>query len=859
MVVGSMFGLALTADAAERSPAETLIHSNRELQFSEKRHVSIVGPKEDETNAVPLAKRALVFQQLQRLSEALTASGDPSALVENAATVTGLTSLEFNEVAAGDGWTMEVAADSDDSATLLDTLIQQKATLGAGAQVRFEPYRAEDVGGKFTSFVRVQTDTSSYNETSNWVVDWEFREDGKPPLIKSIVARDAVRTTLQSGQELLFLNRTANALSGVAAAQQLTLFDGDKTAELWSPRLGCDQAMTRLSGISVGDVNSDGRDDLFIPQHAPLPNVLLVRQEDGTLKNMASEMGIDWIDSTAMGLFVDLDNDGDQDLAVATASGLRVLSNEGEKFEEKALLPIRFGAIEAADFNADGLVDLLVFDGVEESTVELIEHPRDLGMQFATGKLRVYQNGEGVQLKDVTSAVGLGEDAAGNAASWQDVDQDGDVDLVVSQVNGLGGIYVNDNGKFGNRKTLDSVASSTVAWGDVDRDGNDDCLITNGWTGFVRDANTRNADGVTKVNEGNVLFMGNGTDGVGGRSPLSAGWTNAAQFADLNNSGNLDLITLTGFVSAASGFQPPIAESDDPEDAPDPVRIKLGQELLGTLVAKSAVLAGRSKSDRMLEIALMLREGRSLAGSKRNQVHINTGNTGNTEQLFANVSSISGLDSTGDGRGIALSDWDHDGDIDVWMTNRNSPALQFFENQTGADTGDSIQLELAGTTCNRDAIGARVTVELESGAKRSQTVRGGQGYRSQSSRRLHIGIGKDDAVKSVSVRWPAPGSEETFTEVAGAGFYRLTEGAAAAESLTPASATLPTEETPFRLETGQAAFVSAVGSRVRSMQSRDAAAFQVAGTRLHGLGTARCRETAWASRQRGSETKVPQS
>ena len=50
--------------------------------------------------------------------------------------------------------------------------------------------------------------------------------------------------------------------------------------------------------------------------------------------------------------------------------------------------------------------------------------------------------------------------------------------------------------------------------------------------------------------------------------------------------------------------------------------------------------------------------------------------------VFANVSAVSGLDLIDDGRGLALVDWDHDGDLDAWISNRNAPRLRLLRNNS---------------------------------------------------------------------------------------------------------------------------------------------------------------------------------
>ena len=148
---------------------------------------------------------------------------------------------------------------------------------------------------------------------------------------------------------------------------------------------------------------------------------------------------------------------------------------------------------------------------------------------------------------------------------------------------------------------------------------------------------------------------------------------------------------------------------------------------------------------------------------------------------FCDVSAVSGLDLPDDGRGVARADWDRDGDIDFFVSNRSAPRLRFFRNDLpGRNAFIAIRLE--GTAGNRDAIGARVNVHLggEEDLPLVRTLRAGDGFLSQSSKWLHFGLGAHRGPVTVEVRWPN-GSRESFPDLGGNVFYRLREKSGTAE------------------------------------------------------------------------------
>ncbi len=120
------------------------------------------------------------------------------------------------------------------------------------------------------------------------------------------------------------------------------------------------------------------------------------------------------------------------------------------------------------------------------------------------------------------------------------------------------------------------------------------------------------------------------------------------------------------------------------------------------------------------------------------------------EGVFVEAATPYGLDSIRDARGLAASDFDGDGDVDLIVNNYNRPA-HYFAND--AARGNWLRVRLRGRTSNRDGIGA--TVRVETGTHRQmRVVTAGSGYASQSSRTVHFGLGTYDTVDLLEIKWP---------------------------------------------------------------------------------------------------------
>jgi hypothetical protein len=113
-------------------------------------------------------------------------------------------------------------------------------------------------------------------------------------------------------------------------------------------------------------------------------------------------------------------------------------------------------------------------------------------------------------------------------------------------------------------------------------------------------------------------------------------------------------------------------------------------------------------------------------------------------------------------RGCAFGDYDNDGDIDILINPVNAyPELLRAESNT---KNNWLTVKLVGVKSNRDGIGARVRCVTADGSQIDE-VRSGGSYYSQNDLRVHFGVGKNQKVKAIEIRWPS-GQADTLNDVA---------------------------------------------------------------------------------------------
>ncbi|MCP4506176.1 MAG: CRTAC1 family protein, partial [Fuerstiella sp.] len=108
------------------------------------------------------------------------------------------------------------------------------------------------------------------------------------------------------------------------------------------------------------------------------------------------------------------------------------------------------------------------------------------------------------------------------------------------------------------------------------------------------------------------------------------------------------------------------------------------------------------------------------------------------------------------GRGLAWTDWNRDGKVDLLVTPTHAPA-QLLENRSNVN-GSSLTLQLIGTKSPRQPIGTTVTLITSSGTQTKQLIGGGS-YASTSLPEIHFGVPRGSTPTEVRIKWPSGTSQ----------------------------------------------------------------------------------------------------
>lgn len=490
------------------------------------------------------------------------------------------------------------------------------------------------------------------------------------------------------------------------------------------------------SGAAFLDVDSDGWQDILLvnsrnwPGRAGAPSypALYRNNRNGTFSDITRAAGLA-VEMYGFGVAAaDYDNDGDTDIYI-TALGPNHLfrNNGGLRFED---VTVRAGVGDPGfstsavwfDYDRDGRLDLFVGNYVEWSP------EKDL---FCTlnGKTKsyctpesykgqsptLYHNAGDGTFENVTRKAGVYDPSAKTLGlALIDFDNDGRLDVFAANDTQPNRLYRNKgDGTFSDVGVMAGVAfnEAGVARAGMGADAAD-------YDGSGRQSliigNFSNEMMALYTNEGNGLFIDEAPTSTIGRASLLR-LTFSCFFFDFDLDGLLDIFAANGHVADdIATVQPTITYAQPPHLF------------------------------------------RNLGHKKFDDVSTRVG---------------AAFTRTAVARGAAYGDYDNDGDLDLLVATNNGPARLF---RNGA-VNHRLRVVLAGTSSNRDAIGARVRVVRVAGSPVTAMVKTGSSYLSQSELPLTFGLGAAEKVGGIDVTWPG-GRIERLPGVAGDQVVTITEG-----------------------------------------------------------------------------------
>lgn len=529
------------------------------------------------------------------------------------------------------------------------------------------------------------------------------------------------------------------------------------------------------SGISVADVDGDGRHDvLFVNQVGA--NELWRNVGSGRFLDITDEAGIEMSDRISVGAsFADIDNDGDPDLYItAVRQGNQLFENNGDgtftnisaksglQFEGHSSAAVFF------DFDRDGLLDVYLTNVGQYTTEQLRRGDHEgtaytfydgmpdafSGHKFADRQEsnRLYRNSGNNVFLDVTDIIEDNQPTWSGDATIVDFNKDGWPDIYALNMQGHDEYYVNRKGKKFERKSREVFRKTS--WGamgiksfDWNNDGDLDLYITDMHSDMSlvvkpdeeqeKSEVTWNEDHLRSEGNsiyGNSFFDNNGkgrfreiSDDIG----VELFWPWGLSVGDVNADGYQDI-----FVTASMNY---------------PFRYQTNALLINE--------QGKRFSHAEFITGIEPRNGRATArpwfglacGNPRYSSHgLCDGADGSPVEVWGALGS----------RSSVIFDIDGDGDLDIITNEFNSEPMVLINSL--AETSDALNflsITLEGQSSNRDGIGATVVVKAGKDSY-TQVADAKSGYLSHSLLPLYFGIASHTEVEKVTVLWPS-GQKQT--------------------------------------------------------------------------------------------------
>jgi len=452
-----------------------------------------------------------------------------------------------------------------------------------------------------------------------------------------------------------------------------------------------------------------------------------------TFTDVAPVLGVNDGGAAQGVVFLDVNNDGYLDIFLANnntpcklwiSNGASSFTDASSAWGLNLTIPTR--GTSAADFNNDGLIDIIVGNW---------QTPINLFKNTGTGFI------------DVASTAGVNFLSYGGSVNWMDFNKDGKIDIFFAN-DGMPPRYNyffrNDNlNTFTNVAysigLVDSSSTLCLAAADFNNDGFPDIFLgTQSNPGF-------GTTGILYKNNGNGTF----TDVTTQSGVTTNYYTWGAEWGDYNNDGFMDL-----YLASTTGFNQ-LYKNNGNGTFTD-VSTQMGLNDGG-----SSYSCGWADIDNDGDLDLYVAKGQNVSDVMYR----------NDDSIFTNVTTQVGMGDLRHSSCVSWGDYTNDGFLDLYLNNNGS------ENRLYRNSGNSnkwIELKLTGTNSNRSAIGARV--RIKTGLKNQiREVEGGSGGKGMNSLPVEFGIGQSNIIDSLIVNWPS-GLVQRFANVNPNVIYALTEG-----------------------------------------------------------------------------------
>jgi len=493
-------------------------------------------------------------------------------------------------------------------------------------------------------------------------------------------------------------------------------------------------------GVAFIDYDNDGWPDIFLVNGTNWPGQpskhstpkLYHNNHNGTFTDVTHKAGLD-IEIFGMGVAIgDYDNDGFDDIFITAMGQSRLFHNNGNgtftDVTQKAGLmgPKEFSTSAAwVDYDKDGKLDIVVGNYVQWSvegdlycTLDGKSKSYCTPESYKGTSIRLWHNRGDGTFEDVTQKAGVGDPTSKTlGVAILDYDNDGWPDILLSNDTQPNKLYRNNgNGTFTEKAVLAGVAFSEDG---VARAGMGVDAFDYDHSGAPSILITNFANQMVSLyhNEGRGLFVDEAPrSDVGRDSLLTLGF--GCFFFDYDLDGWPDILITNGHIdSDIERVQPNVKYAMPPH-----LFRNLGQ--------------------------------------------------GNFQEVTKSLGK--GFNSPRVGRGAAYADINNTGRLDLLLSTNGGPAYLFLNEATGAAAAyKSLRVKLVGTRSNRDGIGAVVKI-LSGGVTQTQMLRSGSSYLSASELVLTFGLGPNDKVDSLEVRWPS-GQTDKLSNVSAGQSITITE------------------------------------------------------------------------------------